>query len=69
MSVIVKDSTCRDDSCFVFTKGSPEKICKLSNPETIPKNFDLILRQFTMLGLRVLAMGYKTVDETEYPNM
>jgi len=40
MSVIVKNSL--DNEHRAFIKGSPEKIKELSNPGSLPANFDEI---------------------------
>ena len=37
--------------------GSPEKIKSLCI--NIPKDFDQVLEQYTMKGLRILALAYK----------
>lgn len=44
---------------WMFVKGAPETIKKLSCPETVPKDFSEVLSSLTQRGYRVLAMGYK----------
>jgi cation-transporting ATPase 13A3/4/5 len=48
MSVIVKDPTAEAGLCYAFVKGSPEKIMSMSKPETVPENFEHVLRKYTM---------------------
>ena len=45
----------------VFTKGAPEMIKKLSQPESIPKDFDMVLGSLTSKGYRVIAMAYRDI--------
>ena len=57
MSVVCKNS---NEKYFkVFVKGSPEKIKELCKQESIPKNFDDILNDYTLKGYRVLALACK----------
>ena len=49
---------------FLYIKGSPEKMKELSDPKTVPANFDAILDDYTQRGYRVIALGYKKVDLT-----
>ena len=45
-----------------FCKGSPEKIRELSDPSTLPLNFDEVLNSFTTKGFRVLGMASKSIE-------
>ena len=45
-----------------YCKGSPEKIKELSNPSTIPMNFEEILNSYTTKGYRVLGMAAKSIN-------
>ena len=45
-----------------FCKGSPEKVRSLCNPETVPKNFDKVLEEYTSKGFRVLGMAAKMIN-------
>ena len=45
-----------------YCKGSPEKIKELSNPSTIPANFEKILNSYTTKGYRVLGMAAKSIN-------
>ena len=59
MSVLVRDI---NDKYFkIFTKGSPEQIRDLCIPESIPLDFNEVLKKYTMKGLRVLAFSFKNV--------
>ena len=59
MSVIVKDPN--EDYYKIFCKGSPQKIKELCLSETIPDNFNEILKKYSTKGLRVNALGMKLV--------
>ena len=45
-----------------YCKGSPEKIKELSNPSTIPANFEEVLNSYTTKGYRVLGMAAKSIN-------
>ena len=47
---------------MAYCKGSPEKIKELSNPNTIPRNFEEVLNSYTTKGFRVLGMASKSID-------
>jgi magnesium-transporting ATPase (P-type) len=64
MSVICKNQI--DNVFRIFVKGSPEKICELCDPETIPKNFEEILEQYTKEGYRVIALANKAMPDYNY---
>jgi cation-transporting ATPase 13A3/4/5 len=57
MSVITKNSN--EDYYKLFCKGSPEKIKELCKNDTIPKDFNEILKKYTTKGFRVLALSFK----------
>ena len=59
MSVIVKNIN--ENYYKIFCKGSPEKIKDLCKGETIPKNFNEILKNYTSKGFRVLALSFKMI--------
>ena len=44
---------------FLFVKGAPEMIKKLSIPETIPSDFYEVLSSLTQRGYRVLGVAYR----------
>ncbi len=46
MSVVVNDGG--DEKSFVFVKGSPEKLARISKPGTVPKDFEKVLNTYTM---------------------
>lgn len=60
MSVITLDHT--NNSLIAFVKGSPEMIQTLSLTDSLPEDFVEVLEKYTQDGLRVLAMGYKKLD-------
>lgn len=47
---------------FLYTKGSPEHMFKIFNPASLPKSYHRILKRYTCLGFRVLAIGHKHVQ-------
>ncbi len=57
MSVIVKNIN--ENYYKIFCKGSPEKIKDLCKEETIPNNFNQVLKNYTSKGFRVLALSFK----------
>ncbi|KAK9760648.1 hypothetical protein K7432_015125 [Basidiobolus ranarum] len=57
MSVAVLDSS--TGHVHVYIKGSFEKIKELSNPETIPHNFDLVTASYAREGCYVLALAHR----------
>jgi len=59
MSVIVKDPN--EKYYKIFCKGSPQKIKELCLPETIPEDFNEVLKKYSMKGLRVYALGMRLV--------
>ncbi|KAH7826180.1 putative ATPase type 13A2 [Monocercomonoides exilis] len=57
------------DSCLtqsasldIYTKGSPEALLPLCTQSSIPSDFHSKLASFTQRGLRVLALGHKTIQ-------
>jgi cation-transporting ATPase 13A3/4/5 len=59
MSVVIQHS--KSHEYLSLVKGSPEKLRRISKAETVPNDFDNILNGYTMQGLRVLGMGYKSI--------
>lgn len=57
MSVVTRQFS--GDRFVVFSKGAPEKIASLCDPETIPDNFHEVLHNYTRRGFRVLALAYR----------
>lgn len=49
----------------VYTKGSPEMLSTIMRKETIPPNYNEILRQYASHGFRVLAIASKSITEVE----
>ena len=48
-----------DDTCRVFTKGSPEVIRDICLSSTLPINYTSIFSKLTSAGYRVIALAYK----------
>lgn len=63
MSVIAKPNFDSDHVCF--TKGAPEQILRLCTQESIPADFDEILKSNTSKGKRVIALAYKYLPNFE----
>ena len=60
MSVVVK--ALHSSKFVLYAKGSPEKIAELSKPESLPKDFQQVLTNFTREGYRVIGVAYRPVD-------
>lgn len=61
MSVITQ--TLGSNNLDVFVKGAPEIVASLCLEESIPDNFNEVLKEHTMNGLRVLAMAWKPLAQ------
>ncbi|XP_044255627.1 polyamine-transporting ATPase 13A3-like isoform X1 [Tribolium madens] len=57
MSVICKELSERN--MIVFTKGAPEKVSGMCNPDSLPENFSTQLSQLAVQGYRVIALAWK----------
>jgi cation-transporting ATPase 13A2 len=64
MSAIGKSSVTADD-LFIYVKGSPEIMIDIFRKETIPPNYQDILKQYASQGFRVLAMGSRRIQANE----
>jgi cation-transporting ATPase 13A3/4/5 len=64
MSVICKNVF--DDNYKVFVKGSPEKICELCTPSSLPENFTDVMSSYTKDGYRVIALATKDMPNLTY---
>ena len=64
MSVITK--TEYEDSHYLFTKGSPERIYEIWRNDKIPQNYFKVLQKYTKAGKRVIALAYKELVDFEY---
>ncbi|XP_071110416.1 polyamine-transporting ATPase 13A3-like isoform X1 [Haliotis cracherodii] len=60
MSVITR--TLGHNHMEIYSKGAPEKIASLCNPETVPENFQPVLHTYTVQGLRVIALAYRPLE-------
>ncbi|KAI7860460.1 hypothetical protein BDC45DRAFT_474316 [Circinella umbellata] len=63
MSVAVLDTM--TNKVHVFVKGAYEKIKDLSNPESIPKNYDETASELARSGCYVLAVSHRELDLDE----
>ncbi|XP_063965726.1 polyamine-transporting ATPase 13A3-like isoform X1 [Lytechinus pictus] len=46
----------------IYVKGAPEMIASLSDPRTVPEDFQEVLQNYTQQGFRVLALGWRQMD-------
>lgn len=60
MSTIAKSNTTGEDF-FIYCKGSPEHMHKIFDASTVPKNYHKILKKYTCMGFRVLAIGHRLI--------
>ncbi|KAK6465062.1 cation translocating P-type ATPase [Scheffersomyces coipomensis] len=59
MSVITESN----DEYYLFTKGAPEVMYDICEPESLPTNYDELLHHYTHSGYRVIACAYKSIHE------
>jgi predicted P-type ATPase len=52
----------------VLTKGAPETIYNICKQETLPKNFDQIVKVFSLKGLKPIALSAKLIEKGEIMN-
>lgn len=62
-SVIIRNEL--DDTYRFYIKGAPEKIKDFCNKDTIPSNYNEILKEHTQRGFRVLACATKPLEKNE----
>jgi magnesium-transporting ATPase (P-type) len=51
----------KTNSCKVYAKGSPEMMLTIMNENSIPKNYQEILKEYASHGFRVLAIASKSI--------
>ncbi|ODQ78269.1 hypothetical protein BABINDRAFT_162923 [Babjeviella inositovora NRRL Y-12698] len=61
MSVVVQSVA--SGEMLVYVKGAPEVMVDICNPETLPSNFQELLRFYTHNGYRVIACAGKLVKQ------
>ncbi|KAF4533323.1 hypothetical protein B566_EDAN004444 [Ephemera danica] len=54
---------------LVICKGSPEMISSLSQPDSIPKDFQVHLSKYSEQGYRILAIGWRFMSDISYAAM
>jgi len=62
MSVVAMTHLEKKPKLMAFVKGSPEKLVELSIRETLPKDFDRVLSDYTQRGFRVIALAYRELS-------
>ncbi|XP_004603054.2 probable cation-transporting ATPase 13A5 [Sorex araneus] len=50
-----------EDQLHVYMKGAPEMLVRFCRSETVPKNFQNELKNYTVQGFRVIALAHKTL--------
>lgn len=59
-------SYCPTDNCLhIMTKGSPESIKQVCNPESIPTDFDILCSQYSIEGFYVIACAVKQLQNAK----
>jgi len=48
---------------YALIKGAPEKVKNYYEPSSIPSHYDETFKYFSRQGRRVIALGYKTIQE------
>lgn len=66
MSVAVLDA--KTNKIHIFVKGAYEKIKDLSNPESVPSNYDDITSDHARHGCYVLALAHREINLNEIEN-
>jgi cation-transporting ATPase 13A3/4/5 len=67
MSVAVLDS--QTNKIHIFVKGAYEKIKDLSNPHSIPNDYDTVTANLARQGCYVLALSHREIDLNEIGGM
>lgn len=62
MSTIILNNNHFSSKFKILTKGAPEIMFDLFDKNTLPKNYKEKVREFSEQGLRLLAMGFKEID-------
>jgi cation-transporting ATPase 13A1 len=63
MSVVVQENS--STKILILSKGAPETIRTLLDPQSIPANYDEISTKHMSLGQRVLALAYRELSHEE----
>jgi cation-transporting P-type ATPase 13A2 len=63
MSVVARTSLA--EGCQVLAKGSPEMMLTIMKKNSIPRNYNDILKEYASHGFRVLAIASKPITEEE----
>lgn len=61
MSVLAQSQDSRE---IVYTKGAPEVMIDICEPDSLPSNFDELLHRYTHSGYRVIACAYKELTSS-----
>ncbi|EAR92742.1 P-type family IC HAD ATPase (macronuclear) [Tetrahymena thermophila SB210] len=62
MSSIVRDT--KQNKCYAFLKGAPERVKELCTEDSIPANFTEQLNKLSLKGFRVLGLSYREIDQS-----
>ncbi|KAJ3101540.1 hypothetical protein HDU97_001289 [Phlyctochytrium planicorne] len=50
----------------VFVKGAPEVLKTICNPESLPENYDALLKSYAHHGYRVIACGWRKLENVAW---
>jgi len=67
MSVVCKSNS--TGKCNVLAKGSPEMMLTIMRPDSIPRNYNEVLKEYASTGFRVLAIASKPISESKMMTM
>ena len=65
MSTIVQLKQKDLEEYYIYCKGAPEIMRNIFSKEFLPENYTEVVREFSEQGIRLLAMGYKTIDDID----
>uniref|UniRef100_A0A0N4Z3V8 Cation-transporting ATPase n=1 Tax=Parastrongyloides trichosuri TaxID=131310 RepID=A0A0N4Z3V8_PARTI len=66
MGVIVHDDEDEETKIHFYTKGSPEMISSLCDPDSIPKDFNEVVKSYTKKGYRLIAVAYRDLAHISF---
>ena len=50
---------------YVYSKGSPESMVNIVSKDSVPQNYQEVVREYASQGLRVLAIGHRLIKSRE----
>lgn len=61
----IGNSSVTDYNFQIYVKGSPEMMIDIFKKQTVPSNYNDVLKEYASQGFRVLAIGSKKVDKND----